>query len=105
MAWAANLKGKATSNGGFLTAMVAFTGLPDRNDAFGKKKVILLLNGRKLEESDYEVFFPKNATNHPGGQAGSPNWFYYWGQTSANKGARASSQCNTGRFCLERLAC
>ena len=50
----------------------------DKNDAFGKKKAILLLNGRKLEESDYEVFFPKNATNHPGGQAGSPNWFYYW---------------------------
>ena len=79
MAWAvANPRGKATGNGGFLTATVAFTGLPDRNDAFGKKKVILLLNGRKLEESDYEVFFPKNATNHPGGQAGSPNWFYYW---------------------------
>ena len=61
MAWAANLKGKATSNGGFLTAMVAFTGLPDRNDAFGKKKVILLLNGRELDESDYEVFFPRDA--------------------------------------------
>ena len=43
-----------------------------------KNKVILLLNGRKLDENDYEVFFPKNATNHPGGQAGSPNWFYYW---------------------------
>jgi hypothetical protein len=24
------------------------------------------------------VFFPKIAKNHPGGQAGSPNWFYYW---------------------------
>ena len=79
MAWAAaNPKGKATSNGAFLTATVAFTGLPDKNDAFGKKKAILLLNGRKLDENDYEVFFPKNATNHPGGQAGSPNWFYYW---------------------------
>ena len=79
MAWAAaNPRGKATGNGGFLTATVAFTGLPDRNDAFGKKKAVLLLKGRKLDENDYEVFFPKNATNHPGGQAGSPNWFYYW---------------------------
>jgi hypothetical protein len=25
-----------------------------------------------------EVFFPKHATNHPGGKAGDPNWFYYW---------------------------
>ena len=79
MAWAAaNPWGEAIGNGGFLTATVAFTGLPDKNDAFGKKKAILLLNGRKLDENDYEVFFPKNATNHPGGQAGSPNWFYYW---------------------------
>jgi hypothetical protein len=79
MAWAAaNPRGKAIGNGGFLTATVIFTGLPDRNDAFGKKKAILLLNGRKLDENDYEVFFPKKATNHPGGQEGSPNWFYYW---------------------------
>ena len=69
----------------------------DKNDAFGKKKAILLLNGRKLEESDYEVFFPKNATNHPGGQAGSPNWFYYWGQTSANKGNTTIKYLNATR--------
>ena len=76
MAWAAaNPRGRATSNGGFLTAMVAFTGLPDKNDAFGKKKAILLLNGRKLDESDYEVFFPRDARNK---QAGIPNWMYYW---------------------------
>ena len=33
----------------------------DKNDAFGKKKAILLLNGRELDESDYEVFFPRDA--------------------------------------------
>ena len=88
MAWAAaNPRGKATGNGGFLTATVAFTGLPDRNDAFGKKKAVLLLKGRKLDENDYEVFFPKNATNHPGGQAGSPNWFYYWNMVCGDPNA------------------
>ena len=88
MAWAAaNPRGKATGNGGFLTATVAFTGLPDRNDAFGKKKAVLLLKGRKLDENDYEVFFPKNAKNHPGGQAGSPNWFYYWNMVCGDPNA------------------
>ena len=72
MAWAvANPRGKATGNGGFLTATVAFTGLPDRNDAFGKKKVILLLNGRKLEESDCEVFFPKTRQTTQEGRRGA----------------------------------
>ena len=91
MAWAAaNPRGKATGNGAFLTATVAFTGLPDRNDAFGKKKAILQLKGRKLDENDYEVFFPRDARNHPGGQAGSPNWFYYWGQALGVANARYS---------------
>ena len=92
MAWAAaNPRGRATSNGGFLTAMVAFTGLPDKNDAFGKKKAILLLNGRKLDENDYEVFFPKNATNHPCTPSNSnwPNWMFYWLQTVEPLGSPA----------------
>ena len=40
---------------------------------------------------------PENATNHPGGQAGSPNWFYYWGQTSANKGNTTIKYLNATR--------
>lgn len=92
MAWAAaNPRGKAIGNGGFLTATVAFTGLPDKNDAFGKKKAILLLNGRKLDENDYEVFFPKNATNHPCTPSNSnwPNWMFYWLQTVEPLGSPA----------------
>ncbi|MBO5941555.1 MAG: hypothetical protein J6R18_10220 [Kiritimatiellae bacterium] len=92
MAWAAaNPRGKAIGNGGFLTATVAFTGLPDKNDAFGKKKAILLLNGRMLDENDYEVFFPKNATNHPCTPSNSnwPNWMFYWLQTVEPLGSPA----------------
>ena len=92
MAWAAaNPRGKAIGNGGFLTATVAFTGLPDKNDAFGKKKAILLLNGRKLDENDYEVFFPKNETNHPCTTSNSnwPNWMFYWLQTVEPLGSPA----------------
>lgn len=43
------------------------------------------------------MFFPKIAKNHPGGQAGSPNWFYYWGQTSANKGNTTIKYLNATR--------
>ena len=43
----------------------------DKNDAFGKKKAILLLNGRKLEESDYEVFFPKTRQTTQEGRRGA----------------------------------
>ena len=91
MAWAAaNPRGKAICNGGFLTATVAFTGLPDKNVAFGKK-AILLLNGRMLDENDYEVFFPKNATNHPCTLLNSnwPNWMFYWLQTVEPLGSPA----------------
>lgn len=92
MAWAAaNPSGKAIGNGGFLTAMVTFTGLPDKNDAFGKKKAILQMKGRKLDENDYEVFFPKNATNHPCTPSNSnwPNWMFYWLQTVEPLGSPA----------------
>lgn len=88
MAWAAaNPRGKAIGNGGFLTATVAFTGLPDKNDAFGKKKAILLLNGRKLDENDYEVFFPKKAKNHPACRIcdNCSNWFFYWAETAVRE--------------------
>lgn len=34
--------------------------------------------GNNVGEARFEVFFPRDATNHPGGQAGSPNWYHYW---------------------------
>ena len=98
MEWSKDNKGgKAAFVVGFLTATVKFIGLPEKNDAFGKKIAMLLWNGRKCDEENYEVFFPKIAKNHPGGQAGSPNWFYYWGQTSANKGNTTIKYLNATR--------
>ena len=76
MAWAAaNPRGKATGNGGFLTASVAFTGLPEFNLSFGAKKAKLMWRDRLYDEAIYEVFFPRDARNK---QAGIPNWMYYW---------------------------
>ncbi len=86
MAWAAaNPGGRPTAYNGVLRATATFTGLPASNAAFGAKKARFFFDDTQRDESDYEVFFPKNATNHPDGQADSPNWFYYWGKTSANK--------------------
>ena len=88
MEWSKDNKGgKAAFVGGFLTATVKFIGLPEKNDAFGKKIAMLLWNGRKCDEENYEVFFPKIAKNHPGGQAGSPNWFYYWNMVCGDPNA------------------
>jgi hypothetical protein len=79
MEWdAANPGGKAIVSGGFLTAKLKFSGLPTKNADFGKKQVELLVDGSPVESVKVEVFFPKEATNHPGRTAGDPNWFYYW---------------------------
>jgi hypothetical protein len=76
MAWAAaNPRGKAIGNGGFLTATVTFTGLPEFNLSFGTKKAKLMWRDRLYDEAIYEVFFPRDARNK---QAGIPNWMYYW---------------------------
>lgn len=63
-----------------------FTGLPPHNNDFGAKHVTLLLDtGTVIGTTTIEVFFSKNATNHPNpGQGVSPNWFFYWLQVSGN---------------------
>ena len=92
MEWSKDNKGgKAAFVGGFLTATVKFIGLPEKNDAFGKKIAMLLWNGRKCDEENYEVFFPKNETNHPCTPSNSnwPNWMFYWLQTVEPLGSPA----------------
>jgi hypothetical protein len=73
-----NPNGKPTISGQFLTAKLKFIGLPASNDGFGKKNVQLLVDGTPAETAKVKVFFPKLATNHPGGGKNDPNWFYYW---------------------------
>ena len=74
-----------------LTVKATFTGMPHNNADFGRKTAKLLWRGNPCAENAYEVFFDKSATNHPDGQAGSPNWFYYWGQALSVVGVRYSS--------------
>ncbi len=78
-AWdSANPGGKVTVSGDFVTATATYTGLPLANSDFGLKMARLMYNSEKITEDDFEVFFPRDATNHPEGQANSANWFYYW---------------------------
>ena len=61
-----------------------FEGLPASNSAFGRKTARMFYKGGFLKAHDYEVFFPKNANNHPTCSTceNCPNWFYYWRQLS-----------------------
>jgi hypothetical protein len=46
-----------------------------------------------------QVFFPKYATNHPGGGSGTPpNWYYYWDQIpSVHRGTHEYEETLSGR--------
>lgn len=71
--------GSTTASGDFITATATYTGLPADNAHFGQKKARVKYDGNNAAEADFEVFFPRDATNHPGTGAGTdPNWFYYW---------------------------
>ncbi len=89
MEWdAANPNGRASVRGEQLVAKATFTNLPANIDDFGKKKVQLLVDGNPIEKTNIEVFFPRDAKNHPAGQPNSPNWFYYYLQTVTKLGPK-----------------
>gem|GEM_PF-2243731 len=77
-----NTQGKSKTNGENLFAKAKYTTLPALNSEFGLKQAGFTCDGVEdvLPDADFEVFFLKNATNHPNGQANDPNWFYYWQQ-------------------------
>lgn len=96
--------GVADSFGVFYYAGAIFTGLPQSYSDFGLKHVRATINDARFPScheltQNIEVFFAKNATNHPLGEFGlnvdhvtgatlfppidSPNWFYYWKQAIA----------------------
>jgi hypothetical protein len=82
--WATgNTDGKPTITGDMLEAVVTFTGLPENNADFGAKTAKVLFDGQVTTTQIYEVFFPRDAANHPGGQSGSLNWYHYWSQVAA----------------------
>jgi hypothetical protein len=80
MAWdTGNQGGAVTIAGDFVTARATYTGLPIHNSDFGLKRARIKYGGKLIAEDDFEVFFEKNNTNHPGAGSGTtPNWFYYW---------------------------
>ena len=82
----ANAKGR--------TVTFEYSGLPDSNSAFGVKYVNASLPQYGVAESVMiKAYFPKDATNHPGtGNGTTPNWYYYWGQTTAPMGTPAQRQ-------------
>ncbi len=81
-AWAApnaTPPGKPTVLGDNLRANATYTTLPASNAQFGLKKARFACDGMNIPEADFEVFFLKTDTNHPGLNAGvDPNWFFYW---------------------------
>lgn len=64
---------------------VAFTyqGMPRRNADFGPKRLTVKTTGTCVceREDTVRVFYPDIDSNHP--DDATPNWFYYWKQTSA----------------------
>lgn len=67
-----------------LSTRITVEGLPEDNSGFGHHILTAQVKGKALDWVAIEVFFQPKATNHPGeGSGKTPNWFYYWGQTSA----------------------
>ena len=65
----------------------ALEGLPESNDEFGDfagrnwVKMKLAGTGYNFEvERKIALFYPKDASNHGGGNPDEPNWFHYWKQ-------------------------
>lgn len=63
-------------------------GLPQYNSGLGLKTVTLSGGQDGDETTNIQIFFSRDADNHPGGNqtppnevsARSPNWFYYWNE-------------------------
>lgn len=78
-------------------AEFTYTSLPTTNASFGKRTLTARVEGDGCactRASVVRIFFAPFATNHPqpsappdGTDAPTPNWFYYWMQTGAARGA------------------
>lgn len=97
--------GQANFSGDDMTATVDFEGLPNNNSDFGannkKKKARIKFDGTLVVEQEFEVFFLKNATNHPSSSSSDlvwPNWYYYWKQSSANFGTHQWNSKNSDSY-------
>lgn len=62
-------------------------GLPASNSDFGLKTARMYYKGSLVAENNYEVFYDREATNHPYCSTCSncENWYYYWKQAFMEK--------------------
>jgi hypothetical protein len=71
--------------GGELRVNFKASGMPEKNDDFGARKVKYTYNNDvcncSSEAAETQIFYPRDEKNNPGGQL--PNWAYYWRQTKA----------------------
>ena len=89
-----NEDGSATCWEEGVEAAATCTGLPPLNDDFGRKWACLAWKQIPMTSNAFEVFFFKNAVQHPGGV---PNWFYYWRQlTGGNLAYEGQSNSDCG---------
>jgi hypothetical protein len=74
----------AVYSGGAFKVKAIFEGLPTNNSDFGEKEVRMIVDGCASQDDMYDikVFYTATATNHPGGTATDPNWFYYYMQNA-----------------------
>jgi hypothetical protein len=73
--------------------------LPSSNSAFGQKTLTLThpdLPGNDTKQ--IKIFFGRTFANNPGGT--TPNWYYYWKQTSAYIGAVGYDGSSPHGHCL-----
>ncbi len=104
--WAPHVSGNPYAGTG-LASTATYTGMPVNYNDFGPKMITLTVDGLpNCEDTQVvEIFFPRDATNHPGGQIGSPNFYHYWSQTTANFGAHVYAAGNgTGYTSFESSA-
>lgn len=81
LTWDGAGDGSATTiHGAMLESVATYTGLPPNNTDFGVKVARLFKDGGEVGTREFEVFFPRDATNHPDGNSAAPNWFHYWSQ-------------------------
>ena len=71
-----------TAFGSTLNQKFNYTGLPKNNSDFGNKQVSVRVAGdvNQSDQANVQVFFNSFASNWPGTDKKTPNWFHYYGQ-------------------------
>jgi len=81
-------------------------GLPPNTGQFGSRLLWAVSpDGRSFDGRTVRIFFPKYAWNHPNqGNPQTPNWYFYWSQTSANYGTHRynPNESRTGRTIFDQ---